>query len=233
MSRLAQRLRLAPHPVVAGTVSACARIIDLIEFIKLVPDELLPSSIAAAVSARRSSFIAGRLCAESAAAMFQFKQRIERGSYGEPVWPGGLLGSITHNETWACAVVTRAGELVGVGIDSESIALGDAYRAIETVACTEQERRLWMHGEHDGLAATVIFSAKEALYKALHPRVRRFIDPLEVQVTKIDWSNRTLAMRAVPASDTAQILRIAICQFVVEEATVHASVFIDRGKLRG
>ena len=128
-----------------------------------------------AVPKRRRQFAAGRGCARAALHALGHEAQgvpILRGDKREPVWPAGFAGSITHTEGHCAAAVVRVGRLVGVGIDVERGApLDDAL--LERI-CSPDERAavdaLATRGERErGAWGKVVFSAKEAFYKAYYP----------------------------------------------------------------
>jgi 4'-phosphopantetheinyl transferase EntD len=141
----------------------------------LFPEEA--TSIAHAVDSRRRQFTAGRLLARRAwqelgvapSALLSDEQRV-------PVWPAGIVGSITHTQGWCGAVVARAAEVGSVGADVEAASALDP--GLWQRVCRPEERDFL--GRHDqgfaGLLAKAVFSAKESIYKALYPSVRVFLD---------------------------------------------------------
>jgi len=82
-----------------------------------------------------------------------------------PHWPDSIAGSITHTDTYCAAAVARRADLAGVGIDAER--LGRVEDALLPRICTEDEqaRLATLSPSERALAATLIFSAKEAFYK--------------------------------------------------------------------
>ncbi len=114
---------------------------------------------------------------------------IGRGEDRAPIWPHNLVGSISHNRSHAVVVICDTQALVGLGVDIE-----DPQRVPEKVhrmiarpreleCCTEVFGRT-----QDALA--FLFSAKEAVYKAIYPVARNYIGFMEVEIT-IDAPNRT------------------------------------------
>src|SRR5450830_253804 len=88
------------------------------------PQSLLPAerdSIAGAVPARIAEFAAGRHCAHQALQAFGVAADVPllRGPRREPLWPAGLVGSITHTAGYCAAVVAPASACAGLGIDAE------------------------------------------------------------------------------------------------------------------
>ena len=84
---------------------------------------LFPSeahSLGRAVEKRRREFITGRACARAALAHLGFDPvAIATGSYGEPLWPAGIVGSITHCRGYRASAVANVDEHGAIGIDAE------------------------------------------------------------------------------------------------------------------
>lgn len=173
-----------------------------------LPAEAWPEALQRAVPARRQAFLAGRLAAELALAEAGCggDVGIGIGARREPLWPAGWRGAITHHATWAGALVAPAARWAGVGLDVETLAQGEALAAIVSQCLTADERKRWAHGASDEVAwqATLIFSAKEALYKALQPEGPAWVDFTDVQALAITADEVLLA--AVPGTEVAGVL---------------------------
>ncbi|WP_320732106.1 enterobactin synthase subunit EntD [Enterobacter roggenkampii] len=97
------------------------------------------------------------------------------GPSGEPLWPEGVSGSITHSGTQAMAVAVRYPDAL-VGIDCEAILPDREAREIQDGIINAQEAMcLTRSGYPFALALTLAFSAKESLFKALFPTARRYM----------------------------------------------------------
>ena len=88
------------------------------------PVELFPAEEAivarAVAKRRRREFATGRGCAHRAlAALGASAGPIAAGERGEPLWPGGVVGTITHCDGYRGCAVARAAELATIGIDAE------------------------------------------------------------------------------------------------------------------
>lgn len=179
----------------------------------------LPVALRDAARRRQLSFIGGRLCAERAIALHGASDAVVgQGSAGEPLWPATLTGSITHTDISAHAVVLEGEQCDGVGIDSEPVgATGDAILA---VCCTAAERRTWFGSTADPLRATLLFSAKEAFYKAIYPTVRRFVDFTEVEVVAWDTARDELALQPTAGGPLAGILPRAHARYRLDPSAV-------------
>ena len=79
------------------------------------------TAIEAAVEKRRFEFSTGRMLARELMAELGFAAGpIDRGANRQPVWPAGLVGSITHADGLVVAAVARNSGLRGLGVDLET-----------------------------------------------------------------------------------------------------------------
>jgi 4'-phosphopantetheinyl transferase EntD len=131
--------------------------------------------LARAVEKRRREFTTARACARAALEGLGLPaQAIPSGPSGEPCWPKGIVGSITHCRGYRACAVARASELLTIGIDAEPHEglRGDVLAAIALLEEREQLNELARREPHvhwDRL----LFSAKESVYKAWFPLGRR------------------------------------------------------------
>lgn len=121
-----------------------------------------------AIPRRQAEFAAGRAAARAAFSEIGLPRvAIPQGRDRAPVWPAGFSGSIAHCQQWCIAAVARHGDYATLGIDIEPATPLDAD--LTDIICTAPERD-WLAVQPDpGLAAKMIFSAKEAVYKAQYP----------------------------------------------------------------
>lgn len=123
-----------------------------------------------ATAKRRREFAAGRYAARAAMAGLGYPPyAIPGGPDRAPVWPGGLIGSISHCASACVAVSAPEGAMLAIGIDIEPAEPLPAD-LVETI-CTPGERA-WLAGHlpgERGTLARMIFSAKEAAYKCQYP----------------------------------------------------------------
>lgn len=126
-------------------------------------------AVARSVPRRRREFARGRASARAALeALGARPTSIPVGLGRAPVWPRGFLGSITHAGGLAAAAVARRTALACLGIDAE--AAGVLEPAVQEMIFAPGEDR----GTEPWWPA-LVFSAKESVYKALHPAVRAWI----------------------------------------------------------
>lgn len=152
-------------------------------------------SYAAAIAhpRRREEFLRGRSAAHLALAHFGVEPTtaIKRGPDGEPLWPEGFVGSITHCHPWTIAVVGRQDEVSAIGVDLEST---ERMRIedVRTVICRPPELA-WVAGGEPVARLTMLFAAKEAIFKAIYPSCLRRFDFLDVELTPVASENGFVA----------------------------------------
>jgi len=148
---------------------------DLARFDDLLFKQLdidFPESLSRAVIKRRAEYFAGRAIARVAQTELGVEGQVRIGADSSPIWPQGLSGSISHaSSRCACLVIPQQGGTPG--IDTEAIASGRELSAILLTAIDAQERTMVEGGNNLEIDATLCFSAKETLFKALYSTVRR------------------------------------------------------------
>jgi 4'-phosphopantetheinyl transferase EntD len=136
--------------------------------------------VAGARDKRRRDFSLGRTCARAALHELRVPSApIPILSGGAPGWPQGIVGSISHCDVFSTAVVGFAGDYLGLGVDAEHVE--DVTSDILPVITLDSERDWLRRNVH--VPAAVFFSAKEAVFKAWHPRTQHFLEFLEVELT--------------------------------------------------
>jgi 4'-phosphopantetheinyl transferase EntD len=130
--------------------------------------------IAKSVPKRRNEFITVRHCARIALRQLGVPAvPILKGDKGEPCWPDGVVGSLTHCTGYRGAVVGRTPSVRSVGIDAEP---HDVLPDGVLDAITVEEERHELAALPEGLHwDRILFCAKEATYKAWFPLTRRWL----------------------------------------------------------
>lgn len=147
----------------------------------LLPDEL--ALVSTAIDSRQREFAAGRLLARRLLAELGVTgcSSLLSGAEREPVWPEGIVGSITHKRAWAAVAVARTSVVRGVGCDLEED--GPLGEPLWRRVLTDEEQR-WVSAQPDaGRLAKVMFSAKESFYKAQFALTRAWLGFLDVELT--------------------------------------------------
>jgi 4'-phosphopantetheinyl transferase EntD len=120
---------------------------------------------------RRASGAARHVARQLMNSMGFADRPILRGTFGAPIWPAGVIGSMAHDDRIAVAAVGLRCDLDAVGIDIESIDQlpPDMFEMITTL----RERRAIADNP---LGAKLLFVIKEAVYKAAYPLDHEFLD---------------------------------------------------------
>lgn len=154
----------------------------------LLDTELFPSEIEAlgrAVEKRRREFISGRACARLALERLGAPTvAIPSGPGGEPLWPPGVVGSITHCRGYRACAVARSDAALAIGIDAEPDAPLPGGVLEEVVHGRELD--LVRSGPLDGDPTDLprlLFSVKEAVYKAWFPLTGRWLGFEDAEVS--------------------------------------------------
>ena len=133
--------------------------------VTLHPDEEV--FVAKAAAKRRRDFALGRSCARAALAqMGQAGVAIEIGEGGAPLWPPGIVGSITHTNGYAAALVADARRFGGIGVDAERVGGVTQELWPRLFDAAERDFLMALENESRAVMATLFFSAKETAYKA-------------------------------------------------------------------
>ena len=151
------------------------------------PAELAPLPeeeplIARSVAKRRNEFVTVRHCARQALGeLGQPPVPILKGDKGEPCWPDGIVGSLTHCEGFRGAVVGKRGDVRSVGIDAEphDVLPNGVLGAISLPAERAELTALPPNLHWD----RILFCAKEATYKAWFPLTHRWLGFEDAHIT--------------------------------------------------
>ncbi len=131
---------------------------------------------------RRLSWVGGRVALHRSAAQLGIDcAAVLPGVAGAPLLPIGLRASISHSRRHAVALVERD-QGSSIGVDIETLAPARPHIARLVLTAAEQQALAALPVEQQWDDLLVRFSAKEAIYKALFPTLRRRVDFSEVAV---------------------------------------------------
>jgi len=151
--------------------------------VKLFPEE--EAVLARAVGKRRREFTTARACARDALARLGLPPApILPGERGAPQWPRGITGSITHCAGYRAAAVASASSILTIGVDAEpdNVLPGGVLDAVSLPA--ERARLRDLASAAPGTSwDRLLFSAKEATYKAWFPLTRRWLGFEDADIT--------------------------------------------------
>ena len=136
----------------------------------------LPERIKKAVHKRQAEYLAGRICATQALTALNFENPIVHTADDRvPIWPAGTFGSITHTKGIAAAIAGLQDRATGVGIDVEKLMKDSQETKLQTHILRDDESTQFHElGKQVTHPLSVIFSAKESIYKALYPFVKKY-----------------------------------------------------------
>jgi 4'-phosphopantetheinyl transferase EntD len=172
-------------PLLAGVLPgvdslAAAEIYDDPPDLAPLPEE--EPLIAKSVAKRRNEFITVRHCARQAMSELGVSPvPILKGDKGEPCWPAGIVGSLTHCTGFRGAAVGKLGAVRSVGIDAEPHdVLPDGVLDAVSLPAERVELRALPSGLHWD---RILFCAKEATYKAWFPLTHRWLGFEDAHIT--------------------------------------------------
>jgi 4'-phosphopantetheinyl transferase EntD len=200
---------------------------------ELVDVELFPEELAAlgkAVEKRRREFVTARACARQALERLGVAPcAIANGERGQPLWPQGVVGSITHCAGYRACAVAREEQVLGVGIDAEPHAplpegvLGQIARA------EERPRLARLAGAEPAVHwDRLLFCAKEAVYKVWFPLAECWLGFEDATLT-IDPVGRAFQARLLKPRPTAAALpEVLEGRWLVREGLVLTAIALPR-----
>ena len=174
-----------PEAEISVLISPFSSTQEGIQFSLIYEEELAPA-VVTSETLRQKLRLLGRKAAAEAVRVIDPENAaptlmMTNDSNGVPVWPVGVVGSITHTQEinqkgerdrcLALAVASKSNILRTVGIDVEHEGRPLSLAASRKI-CTELERE-WVANKPERLLS--IATAKEALYKALYPITGKFI----------------------------------------------------------
>lgn len=158
------------------------------------------SAVSGAVASRRHEFAAGRACARRALSELGVAPGpIPVGPKGEPQWPAGTTGSISHCSAGCAAMAAPTSAFGGIGLDLEVDQ--PLPNGVVDVVATGRERE-WLGRAGPGPSwDTLVFVIKESAYKAWYPSTRRWLEFHDVDVSIDPATNSFTAAISAPAKD--------------------------------
>ncbi|MCB9229372.1 MAG: 4'-phosphopantetheinyl transferase superfamily protein [Deltaproteobacteria bacterium] len=163
-----------------------------------------PSSLKTACRKRKAEYLAGRYCIRQSMEQAGFVPgspfSIRSGKHREPLWPEGWTGSVTHSHQLAMAAVAPRHLCRSLGLDLEKRLSEKSFAAIRHAVLFNSEPGLLesVRGEGESAVrscATLIFSAKESIFKAIFPHVGIYFGFEDANITAIDWQRKTFSFR--------------------------------------
>lgn len=146
-----------------------------------------------AVTKRKAEFVAGRYCAHQAlSALGVAPGLIGIAEARNPVWPRGIVGSISHSHGYAISATAKRSSKLMLGLDVEDMVAPQTAKRLEASVINDDELDLLRQAPRPEALFTLIFSVKESFYKAAYPWVKRYFGFKAISVTGVTWKSGCL-----------------------------------------
>lgn len=188
----------------------------------------VPEAMHRSVPRRKAEYVAGRFCARQAMRAVHARCDDDLAMLPDrrPAWPPGIVGSITHTAGFASASICPTQHARGIGIDAERIMTDAAMRCVRDAILSRHDTC------PDGMAldavwATLMFSAKESVFKCLYPLVNRIFWFETVGMEIVDTQRQTF--RATLLADLGGDLRTGTTvngRYQIDPPYVHTAVLL-------
>jgi enterobactin synthetase component D len=159
---------------------------------------LLDDSLIGAIYGRKEEFVAARACALLGLNKLNANNKIVmRSSKRHPIWPQGFIGSISHTKDLALASIYKEGYCKSVGVDCEILIKPERFESIKDYITRAEDLRLLNNLDCNSklsILQTLVFSAKESLYKAISPLYEEFFGFQEAYLDKINFEEGTFSI---------------------------------------
>jgi len=155
----------------------------------------LPSRLQQAVSKRRAEYLASRLLVRSVMAELGMADFILTNAPDRsPCWPAGVQASLSHSAGVVVVAATR--QPCAIGVDVEQFMSETTAQETAELLMNEQEQQLLQTLPVSfSAAATLLFSLKESLYKALWPQLHQPMDFLDAELVSVDFAQQRATLR--------------------------------------
>jgi enterobactin synthetase component D len=155
----------------------------------------LPAALANAVIKRKSEHLASRWLAREVMTQFGVPDFVLLNTADRsPCWPAGVQASLSHSHDMAVIAATR--EPLSVGIDVEQMMAANTAQETADMLMNAEERALLQQlALPFAMGATLLFSLKESVYKALWPQLHQPMEFLQAELIQLDLTTHTARLR--------------------------------------
>jgi len=165
---------------------------------------------------RKIQFLGGRYCALIALEKINYHlTALPILESRAPAWPQGICGSISHNNEFAIALVSD--QCRSVGVDVENLMSNERFENIKKIIATENEIKVIE--KNICVGQTLIFSAKEALYKMIYPLALKYFGFLDATLLSFDDENFQIELHA-DAGELQAYNGIYIGRYLIQDKTL-------------
>ncbi|UIL53610.1 MULTISPECIES: 4'-phosphopantetheinyl transferase family protein [Pantoea] len=156
----------------------------------------LPDRLTQAVNTRRAEYLASRQLARTVMARLGIDDFILTNAPDRsPCWPDDVQASLSHSAGVVALAVTRQpGCCIGVDVE-QLMSEATANETAELLMTSHEQQRLRALPIGFNAAATLLFSLKESLYKALWPQLHQPMDFQQAVLETVDLSRQCATLR--------------------------------------
>jgi len=176
---------------------------------------------------RNREFAVGRHCAQAALRQFGITADVPVDVDRKPIWPAGVAGSISHSHHYAwAAVVEQNANLKSIGIDTEIIVDDATLKQVINEITTEAEQARLPDVHCDSNTAfTILFSAKESVYKCLYPLNPQFFGFHDVEL--IAATEQTVTFAQQPSNPNYEVApRQLTAHYAIHQNDIFSAIWI-------
>ena len=169
-------------------------------------------------SPREQEHSLGRYCAQQALGAINFHCNvIKSSSHGFPIWPDGIVGSISHSKGLCLSAVAQITNFQAIGIDVEQFNRMKE-RSIERIVHPKEIAQIG----NDLTKATLLFSIKEAFYKAQYPI---FKNSLNFKDLAFEYDFTAQKAQLIWLSDKSPIAKLDYSSWAISFETIKNNCF--------
>lgn len=188
----------------------------------------LPVRLQKAVTKRQAEYLAGRICATRTLESIGHNDAIvETSDSRAPIWPHETIGAITHTKGIAMAVALPANQAKGIGIDVEKHMTAEQEVKLQTQILRDDEAEIFRQLGHTvSCPLSIVFSAKESIYKALYPSVNKFFGFEKAKLVRFDPHTLTFKITEQLSEQVSQGLELVVHYHIAPELVFSECMFI-------
>ncbi|MBL0560501.1 4'-phosphopantetheinyl transferase family protein [Aeromonas hydrophila] len=157
----------------------------------------LKKDIINSVVQRKGEYLAGRIASRLAQYLLGLSpEPVGTGQHRNPMWPTNTIGSITHANGYAMVAMARTQYVHRIGIDYEPwIDASTIKSVIDIIMCDREKTKVENDSRSPRKDITIIFSAKESLFKALYDECGEYKDFHAAETVNIDHQSSRVRLR--------------------------------------
>ncbi len=195
----------------------------------------MPPGLARAVNKRKAEFLVGRYAAKQCLISLDKEVSennfvIESGKHRAPIWPKGTLGSVSHTSSRVCVIVALNSKYSAIGLDVENWIEEEKFEMLKGQILTKSDERLIKTIQFaDHKLGTLVFSAKESLFKALYPYVGGYFGFHAAEVQDICLSTAKIHLKLLRTLGKHPLIQVNQCfeiGFTIDEKDVFTKLLI-------